>query len=732
MTPALSARVAGIRDRLPGRAARDARPACRPDARSGRAPTRRARAFLLLAAALAALLLAAAPAAPPARAGDEPFTSPSNYGLTGLYEIPNARVMQQNRYRFGITEVHPYRYYRVTLGLFDRLEVNGRITETSGIPGFDSDTGSGYGDFKDKAFDLKLQLVKEGIYLPALAIAISDPQGTRIYPSQSIVASKQLYPFDFTIGLGNGRLGKQPLPEQIDGFKVEMFTSPNSWWRDAQLFGGVQFAATDWITLSVEYSPVRYERQTRDPAQPKYFTEPVRSKINAGVRLKPFSWLEVDASWQRGEELGLGATVSFDIGRPILPIYDPPYKEPDAERQNPLAERIAAALLASGFSDVGVDGDDYFLRVDAENNRYFYTPDAVAAAVDSIAPMVPSRYEYVRIRIKENGIPMVEFITTTAALEMLREGRMPRSRFFEVSSFRTETIGDPIRNTTSRRRYGWEIKPALDAYLNQASRFISFRGGAIANLNLFPWRGGTAVMGLEAYPFNDVSSTVEPLSNPVRSDVGQYKEQDFALGRLLFDQIVKTDSPIFARVTAGMLEIQYAGFDAEIAVPFFRGRLIGSAGGSAVRKRSPDDPFRLTGDNWYKTAFLCGRLNVPEADLWFDVKGGRFLAGDYGARFSMSKFIRGVTLTAWYTTTDTSDFTDSLNRGYNDKGISVTIPIRLFLGRDSRTAYRISLSPWTRDAGQDIDHYHPLADFIGRNTDILLDKDTRDLYKGIR
>jgi hypothetical protein len=95
----------------------------------------------------------------------------------------------------------------------------------------------------------------------------------------------------------------------------------------------------------------------------------------------------------------------------------------------------------------------------------------------------------------------------------------------------------------------------------------------------------------------------------------------------------------------------------------------------------------------------------------------------------MSKFVHGVTLTAWYSVTDTSIFTDPHNRGYHDKGISATVPLRLFLGRDSRTAYRVTLTPWTRDTGQDLSHYQNLPDYIGRNTDILLDKDVRDLYK---
>jgi hypothetical protein len=55
----------------------------------------------------------------------------------------------------------------------------------------------------------------------------------------------------------------------------------------------------------------------------------------------------------------------------------------------------------------------------------------------------------------------------------------------------------------------------------------------------------------------------------------------------------------------------------------------------------------------------------------------------------------------------------------------VTIPIRLFRGKDSRTSYSISVSPWTRDVAQDIDHYQNLFDVIGRDTKIYLNKDKK-------
>ena len=125
------------------------------------------------------------------------------------------------------------------------------------------------------------------------------------------------------------------------------------------------------------------------------------------------------------------------------------------------------------------------------------------------------------------------------------------------------------------------------------------------------------------------------------------------------------------------------------------------------------------------TAFVNTRLNIPEQEIALELKSGQFLAGDRGTRITVSKFFNGVILSAWYSFTNTSMFTDGFNHGYHDKGIAVSIPIRLFSGKDSKTAYTIGLSPWTRDVAQDIVHYNNLFDFMGRDTKIYLEKDRK-------
>jgi len=412
-----------------------------------------------------------------------------------------------------------------------------------------------------------------------------------------------------------------------------------------------------------------------------------------------------------------------------VPIRDEPYVEPVGASRAPLQDRIAFALADEGFSDIAVSNDGFTLRVDAENDRYFFAPRAVEVLLVTIAPFVPPNVEYIRVQLKENGIPVAEAAVTAYALSGAGSGFFPTDRIRAAAGFRSGNFDAPLRSTTHRRWFDYSLEPSFDAFLNDPSGFFKYRVGVAGSLSAFPWRGGTALLGVEGYPLNNISTSNAPLSIPIRSDTAEYMAEKASLSRLLFDQIVGTRRPSYFRVEAGMLETMFGGVDAEAALPLWNGRILAGASGSLVRKRAPDDPFGFLDTGNYHTALLLGRLNVPEIDTAIDVKWGRFLAGDIGVRVEVSKFIRGVTLSAWYSATDTDVFTDPYNRGYHDKGISVTIPIRLFAGRDSETAYRISLVPWTRDVAQDINRYLPLFDWIGRNAGVLLDRDRGQTYR---
>ena len=197
----------------------------------------------------------------------------------------------------------------------------------------------------------------------------------------------------------------------------------------------------------MEYSPIKYEKQTSDPAQQKYFQRPVPSQFNFGLRWKPFTWGELDLTYQRGNEIGLNASVAFEIGNPLIPIYYKPYKERPADRQNPLNERIAKALASLGFGNIGVrlSGDE--LWMEAQNDRYFYNTKAVGiilATINEIAPPSVKRY---RIILTDREIPLFEYNVLRQDLLDIYAGKMTTSDLFYLSKVRTditETFDAPI------------------------------------------------------------------------------------------------------------------------------------------------------------------------------------------------------------------------------------------------------------------------------------------------
>lgn len=656
---------------------------------------------------------------------DFPFDTPSNIGTSGLMEIPSARTIKENSYSFGISQIEPYRYFYVLFSPLKDLEITGRITEILDVPASKKDPKwKGYGNYKDKAVDLKYKLVSESKYLPAISVGIMDPHGTRLYSSQYIVASKQVYPFDFTLGFGNGRFGERQLKEQGEGFRIEMIQNPINWIKDSKFFGGIQFSPNNKFALMIEYSPIEYHKQTRDPAQKKYFTKPVNSHFNYGMRLKPFDWMNIDFTYQRGQEFGANLSFNFQIGKPLIPIIDREVKLIDDYFT--LEERIAKSLQNAGFSDIGVSIEKNTLWIELQNDKYFYAPKAIEVILKGVNQINGGDFEDIIIVLKSNGIPLFKFSTKRDVIKEYFNNELTKNEIYSLSKLETDIWETEHSKQFFKKKVRYGFKPSFQTFLNDPSGFFKYRLGISLWTSLHLWDGNSIVTAVEGYPVNTVSTVNEPLSIPVRTDLPFYMKEKVSLGRLMVDQINKFSGEIYTRFSLGFLEIQYAGLDFEIAKPILNGRVFLGINSSIVKKREIGSPFKIDtkkGKDYYTTGFFNIRLNAPEKDIFLDLKMGRFLAGDIGTKIIVSKFINGVIISAWYSFTDTSIFKDKLNSGYHDKGVSISIPIRLFEGTDSKTSYFYSLSPWTRDVAQDISHYNNLFDFIGRNQKIYLDKD---------
>ncbi len=647
---------------------------------------------------------------------DTPFTGPANWGGTGLMEIPTARVMEENTFRVGIGQINPYRYYFVAFSPLKGLEMDGRLTEILGTkiqdPGW-----QGYGNYKDKSLDIKYQFLPEQKYTPALAIGIMDPHGTRLYASQYLVASKQIYPFDFTLGLGNGRFGKRALPSKGEGFSIELFQRPKEWKADAQFFGGMQFAFSEKLLFMAEYNPIRYHVHSQDPAVSHGKIKEKDSSYSVGLRWRPIpDWVEIDASYQRGNTLGISFFMPFTIGRPMIPIYHRPYKETPPYATAPLDLRLLSGLTSVGFGNIGISWENNDLVIDLENYLYFFLKDAIHMALKTIAPIVPPTVEDVTLIFKERDVPVYYYKTTALDLALFHKGEITRNQldYISQSGFDFKEVPKGTKYPASGIVLGY--KPIFQLFLNDPSGFWKGKLGITGYASKKLWEGAMTTLGISFYPLANISTVNEPLSIPVRTDIVDYVGRKLVFDSFVISQVYRVpDTSLFLGGSLGILEIQYTGIDLEAAMPLLGGRVLIGTNGAWVKKRDPKKPWGFKkgeAKDHFRTTFLNMRLNLKPISSHLDIKYGRFLAGDKGFKVTATKVINGVSISAWYSFTDTDVFTDFVNRGYHDKGVSVTIPMRLFYGRDTRSMYTQGISPWTRDVAQDIGHNVNLFEFI--------------------
>ncbi|MFC3033129.1 YjbH domain-containing protein [Pseudoalteromonas fenneropenaei] len=166
-------------------------------------------------------------------------TDQAFYGFTGLFNIPNAEVLDRGDVAVGYNNQLEFRgkyvdgyNFNFAAGLFEGLEVAGKIASSSMNHNLFSSQYRGK-ETRDLSFNLKYQVP----YIPkdwfTLAIGGQDLGGAaNNYEAYYAVASKELGDFRFTLGAGS----TENLTGRLDG-----------------AFGGVEWMPFTWLTVSAEH-----------------------------------------------------------------------------------------------------------------------------------------------------------------------------------------------------------------------------------------------------------------------------------------------------------------------------------------------------------------------------------------------------------------------------------------------------------------------------------------------
>ena len=641
---------------------------------------------------------------------------PSIIGQSGLIHMPDARLGEDGLWRFGVSHTDPYLARWGSVSALPRLELSGRYTTFQGVPAFGG--GTGFGDVKDKAFDAKLLLVREGRFLPQVSFGIQDYTGTGLFNARFAALSKRFADVDLTIGYGE---------ERIDG-----------------LFGGLRYSPS-WhrnLGLVVEYDANAY---ARDFSADQSGAAERAAGITYGLEYR-YGWLGAQLSYQDGEP-GINVYVSVPLmRREFIPkIEEPaPYARtsppPALEAWNSEphhARELTGALEREGFTHVRVTLEGRSVEARVTNTRISRTSRAVGRAARVLLLAGPRDLESITVIYVVNDLPMLTYhFRDTGLLRAYYSGTVSLDELeasIEVTQAPPGDLGHPRRTLTDEtsgpdrtdydrtddepprlqlveragRQGGFDLAPVnLGIYLNDhngAFRYELFSLiGYRKRLGEALFLSGAARLTL-LENISEVTRPSDSLLPHVRSDVAEYRKGRYLrLNSLLLNRYFYPRERLIGRLSLGYYEEMFAGGGGQVLYLPRQGDWAVDLAVDRLQQRETDGGFGFR-DYSVTTVLGSAHYHWPRSGLTTTLRAGRFLAGDKGVRYEVKRRFRsGVEIGGWYTVTDGRDITGPGRPGspYHDKGIFISVPLSSMLTTDTRERANLALSPWTRDVGQ--------------------------------
>lgn len=658
-----------------------------------------------------------------------PQATRNDYGGVGLLQTPTARMADAGTVSLSYSDMDDYRRYSVGLQVFSWLEATAFYVRIPDLLYSDVPSFSGDNIYTDKGFDIKARLWEESYWVPEVAVGLRDLAGTGLFDGEYIVANKQFGAFDFSLGIGFGRLGTRgnidnPFCEISDRFcdRDDGFSRGggqfeyDQWFRGpAALFGGVQWQSP-WepLTVKLEYDGNNFSKEIEG------VDIEVSSPWNVGFNYRVFDWLDLQASYERGDTFMFGATLHTNLNRLGQHRVEPARVEPRPTPEVQSIEEVdwagVGSKLYSNYS-MGVSkvaGDNEAVQVYMSPHRYRDPNERIDRAARILADELPDsvkEYEFVQYHFSQ---PMVSTKVDADAFKARvwheNFGKLPEDtadlfvRELPEPATHTdefETIYDP---DWSRHYSGYGIKPFFHQDFGSPEDFHIYQLGLNPfgrywfgnNIEVFGELGINIANNYDKFNFLDDDRGGLP---PVRTNVRNYVQNDVWLDRLQATYYDKFSDNVYGMVYGGYLERMYAGVGAEFLYrPIDSNWAIGFDI-NRVRQRSFSgwgglDDYKAT------TGFVSLYYQMPwleDSMLQLDV--GQFLAEDRGVNVTFQKrFESGVTVGAYAAFTNVSQ--EDYGEGSFTKGFFMSIPFDLIGVRPTRQRVGMHWVPLARNGGR--------------------------------
>lgn len=399
-----------------------------------------------------------------------------------------------------------------------------------------------------------------------------------------------------------------------------------------------------------------------------------------------------------------------------VPVTPAVTGQPPAED---VRKELASQLQKQGFFLTAVDYKSPKATLFLTNSRYRQVPKAIGRAARTAAAVLPPEYQELEIIFMDNGMEMLSATLYRADLERALSpyGGSIEEAWLRTRIERPEAKAEDASNPEKAEYpgFGWNIRPALRQTLGRPESFILYQAWVRLNGTMVITPGLNLAGGLGINVSNNFDKMRIPsdsLLPHVRSDIKNYlQEGTTAMTYLQADYTKQVATDTYARLYGGYLEEMFGGVGGEVLYkPFGREWAIGLDVAWAKQRDY---------DQWFKfrpydvvTGHLTGYYHYEPMGVDARLKVGRYLAGDKGATFELSRtFDSGITVGAFATFTDVS--AKQFGEGRFDKGIYFIFPLDNLYVKSTRGSLGWLWRPLTRDGGQTLNNRRPLIGQVG-------------------
>jgi len=683
-----------------------------------------------------------------------PFPSPSNYGETGLLNMPNARLMNEGSLRFGISSSYPLEYTTIVASPFDWLEASYRYTEIENRLYSDTPAFSGNQSFKDKAFDLKIRIFKEKGFMPSIAVGLRDIAGTGVFSSEYLAMSKRLGRLDVTAGIGWGYLGlegniQNPLLSLHDSFKF----------RDSQVGQGGKFNLKDFYSgdraalfFGLEYPflkrglSLKLEYDTTNPELdfPGRIPLNSESKLNMGLVYSAGNWLDISISLERGLQPRISFFLKGAYGeRNIVSKNDKPLnvaslneqqKEKISKNKDLLYRSLNLSLKEERLYLQAATLKEDKLEIVIAQDRFRSQPRALGRSIRIASSLTPDSINKIKAVAMNGDLEIGSIEVNKEEFKKGDKGRISVSEVLQVSLFEPPEVPAhhkraEFQPTVRWPEIFWKMQPALNYQIGGPEAFFLGQLWWRTDVNMKIRRNLSLYTSLGVDIYNNFDKFNNPSASEiphVRSDIQEYlSEGQNNISRFKFEYLWSPYKDIYTRFDAGMLENMFGGYGGEILYrPFDHNYAVGLTLHN-VRQREYRQRF---GFRDYKTT--TGHLtfyNDWPKNISSSISVGKYLAGDSGVTLDLSRgFKTGFRVGVFATKTNLS--AEEFGEGSFDKGFYFSIPTDVFYSYYQTGNIPFGLHPLTKDGGAKLLVNNSLYALLGETNKSSFIRDWFDIF----